>query len=82
MKGIGILNGDLVLVKPQADAETGEIVAAMIDGEATVKRLMKKRGRILLQPENPEFDPITVTDKEETFQILGKVTGVLRLPLN
>jgi repressor LexA len=82
MKGIGILNGDLVLVKPQADAESGEIVAAMIDGEATVKRLVKKRGRILLQPENPEFDPITVTEKEETFQILGKVVGVLRLPLN
>ncbi|MFI5305164.1 MAG: transcriptional repressor LexA [Nitrospiria bacterium] len=82
MTGAGILNGDLVLIKPQADAESGEIVAAMIEGEATVKRLVKKRGRILLQPENPDFDPITVTEKEETFQILGKVVGVLRLPLN
>jgi repressor LexA len=82
MKGIGILEGDLVLINPQADAESGEIVAAMIEGEATVKRLVKKRNRILLQPENPEFDPITVTEKEETFQILGKVVGVLRLPLN
>lgn len=82
MKDIGILEGDLVLVKPQAEAETGEIVAAMIDGDATIKRLVRKRGRILLQPENPDFDPITVTEKDETFQILGKVVGVLRLPFN
>jgi SOS-response transcriptional repressor LexA len=80
MTGAGILNGDLVLINPQADAESGEIVAAMIEGEATVKRLVKKRGQVLLQPENPDFDSITVTEKEETFQILGKVVGVLRLP--
>ena len=80
MKGTGILDGDLVLVKPQPDAESGEIVVAMVEGEATVKRLIKKEGQIVLQPENPDFDPIVITEKDETFQILGKVMGVIRLP--
>ena len=80
MKEAGILAGDLVLVKPQPDAESGEIVVAMVESEATVKRLIKKTGRIVLQPENPAFDPILITERDETFQILGKVMGVLRLP--
>ena len=77
MKGAGILDGDLVLVKPQQDADSGEIVVAMIEGEATVKRFIKKGRRLLLQPENRAFDPITITEKD-IFQILGKVIGVFR----
>ena len=79
MKETGILDGDLVLVKPQADAESGEIVVAMVEGEATVKRLVKKRDKILLKPENPAFEPIPITEKDESFRILGKVKGVFRL---
>ncbi len=80
MRGAGILNGDLVLVNPQPDAESGEIVVAMVEGEATVKRLMKRMDRIVLQPENPNFDPMIITERDETFQVLGKVMGVIRLP--
>jgi repressor LexA len=77
MKDAGILEGDHVLVKPQPDADSGEIVVALVDGEATVKRLLKKGRTVVLQPENPRCDPIVATGKEE-FKIIGKVVGVLR----
>lgn len=78
MKDAGILDGDLVLVKPQPDAESGEIVVAMLDGEATVKRLSKKGGSVGLLPENPDFQPIWV-DPDERFELVGKVVCVIRL---
>lgn len=78
MTGAGILDGDLVLVRPQADADSGEIVVAMVEGEATVKRLIKKNGRLILMPDNPDFEPIVVTGKETSFQILGKVVTLIR----
>lgn len=78
MRDAGIFDGDLVLVKRQADADSGEIVVAMVEGEATVKRLIKKRGSLILQPENPEFDPIVLTEKDASFQILGKVVSLIR----
>jgi repressor LexA len=79
MKEAGILEGDLVLVKPQPDAESGEIVVAMVEGEATVKRLIKKKEHYLLMPENVDFNPIILTEEDSTFQILGKVVSVIRL---
>lgn len=79
MKDAGILNGDLVLVKPQSDAETGETVVAMIEGEATVKRLIKRQNEIILQPENPAFSPIVITEQDSTVEILGKVVALFRL---
>jgi len=81
MKEAGILDGDLVLVKPQPDAESGETVVAMVEGEATVKRLIKKGKRIILQPENPAFAPIIITERDGTLQILGKVVGLVRLEI-
>ncbi|MFQ5598801.1 MAG: transcriptional repressor LexA [Nitrospiria bacterium] len=75
----GILDGDLVLVKPQPDAESGEIVVAMVEGEATVKRLIKKRSQVVLQPENPAFFPIVMTGRNGILQIIGKVVGLIRL---
>jgi repressor LexA len=77
MKDAGILDGDLVLVKPQPDAESGEIVVAMLDGEATVKRLSKKGKSVALMPENPDFKPIWV-DPNERFELVGKVVCVIR----
>jgi repressor LexA len=77
MREIGILDGDLVLVRPQPDADSGEIVVAMIEGEATVKRLIKKRGSILLKPENPAFEPIIINENQP-LQLIGKVVGVFR----
>jgi repressor LexA len=70
----GILDGDYVLVRKQQSASNGEIVVAMIDDEATVKRFFKEPGRIRLQPENRFMDPIIVP----TVQILGKVVGLIR----
>ena len=75
MINAGILDGDKVLVKQQATAQDGEIVVAMIDNEATVKRFYKENDHIRLQPENDLLDPIIVKDVE----ILGTVIGVFRL---
>jgi repressor LexA len=72
----GILDGDLVVVRRQPDAEDGTIVAALVDGEeATVKRLRREPGRVVLIPENPDMDPMVFTHGVE---ILGKVVAVLR----
>ncbi len=69
-----ICDGDYVVIRQQANAENGEIVAAMIDGEATVKTFQKKDGKVLLLPQNPAFEPIDGTDAV----VLGKVVTVLR----
>lgn len=78
MQGVGILDGDYILVEPQPDAETGQIVIARVDGEVTVKQLIKRKDRIILQPQNPGFRPVVVT-KENDFQILGVSGGVIRI---
>ncbi len=78
MKNAGILDGDLVLVRQQASAETGDIVAALInDEEATVKRFKRKGDQIILEPENPDFEPIY--SDTASVKIIGKVMAVLRL---
>ena len=74
MVNAGILNGDKVLVNARSTAQNGEIIVAMIDDSATVKRFYKENGYIRLQPENDTMEPIIV----EECQILGKVFGVLR----
>lgn len=72
----GILDGDQVIVKQQGSAENGEIVCAMIDGEATLKRFFKNDGVVTLKAENEKYAPITVTEGE--FRIVGKIVGLLR----
>ena len=74
MVDAAILDGDLVLVRPQKTAESGEIVVAMIDGEATVKRFYKEADRVRLQPENSTMAPIYAND----VSILGRVEAVVR----
>ena len=69
-----ICNGDYVVVRQEQTAENGEIVAALIDGEATVKTLQRKDGHVWLLPHNPAYEPIDGTHAT----ILGKVTAVLR----
>jgi repressor LexA len=76
MTGAGILDGDRVIVKQQATAENGEIVCALINGEATLKRFYKKAGVITLKAENEKYPPIIVSDGE--FRIAGRVVGLLR----
>lgn len=70
----GIENGDKVILKQTAVCENGDIVAAMIDDSATVKRFYKENGRVRLHPENPTMDDIIVDD----CVILGKVVGLIR----
>ena len=74
MVDAAILDGDLILVRPQRSAENGEIVVAMLDGEATVKRFYREAGRIRLQPENQTMAPIYASDVE----IVGRVEAVVR----
>ena len=74
MIGAGILPGDRVVVRPQPDADDRDLVIALLGDEATVKRLSKQGGRVLLLPENPAYEPI---DGREAV-ILGKVRAVLR----
>jgi len=76
MTGIGILPDDIVIVRAQATAEGGDVVVALVGDEATVKTLRKQRGKIVLQPENPSFEPIVLGPDECT--ILGKVIEVRR----
>ena len=76
MIGAGILDGDRVIVKQQGAAENGEIVCALIDGEATLKRFYKKDGVVTLKAENDKYRPITVSEGE--FRIAGKIVGLLR----
>lgn len=71
---MGILDGDIIVVRQQADAENGEVVVAMIDDEATVKRIFFEENCIRLQPENSHMEPI-YTDHA---QVLGKVVALLR----
>ena len=77
MIGDGILDGDYVVVRKQANAESGQTVVALIEGEATVKRFYRKGRRIELRPANPAMSPILVED-EESFRIEGVVVGVIR----
>lgn len=78
MLNAGILDGDVVIVKKQAVADKGDIVVAVINGEATVKRYFPENGQIRLQPENERFDPILVDSRAGDFRIAGKVVGLLR----
>ncbi|MBV8723838.1 MAG: transcriptional repressor LexA [Candidatus Eremiobacteraeota bacterium] len=74
MIGAAILDGDLIMVRPQRTANNGEIVVAMLDGEATVKRFYREPGRIRLQPENEAMAPIYASDVE----IVGRVEALVR----
>jgi repressor LexA len=72
----GIFEGDLVAVRSQKDARDGEIVAALIDGEeATVKRLRRRDGKVILEAANPAYEPMVFT---EGVELVGKVVSVLR----
>jgi repressor LexA len=78
MKDIGIMDNDMVAVRPQAAAENGEIVVALLGNEATVKRFQQRRNQVVLEPENPEFEPILIDPDRQDFRIIGVVVGLLR----
>jgi len=74
----GILAGDLVLVRPQATADNGDTVVAMIDGEATLKHFFREAGHVRLQPANRAMAPIIIHPEDGEVVIVGKVTGMYR----
>lgn len=78
MINAAIMEGDLALVRPQRTAENRDIVVAMIDGEATLKRFYRERGRIRLQPENPNMESIIIRPGAAELTIVGKVIGIYR----
>jgi len=73
-----IQDGDFALVKPQPNAENGEIVVALIEDEATIKRIFHRRDLIRLDPANPKMEPIVVKKGEKKVTIVGKVVGIFR----
>jgi repressor LexA len=73
-----IVEGDLVLVRRQQSAESGDIVVALLDNEATVKRFTRQGEAIVLKPEHPTMAPILVRQGQKDFKILGKVVGLVR----
>jgi repressor LexA len=79
MVAMGIMEGDLVIVDPvdESEIKNGEIVAARVDGDATVKRYFANGGQVVLEPANPDYAPLLVHEKTD-FTVLGRVTGLYR----
>lgn len=75
MQDAGIHGGDLVVVRAVEQAEPGQIIVALVEGEATVKRLARRGGKLELQPANDRYEPIPVG---ASTRVLGRVIGVIR----
>lgn len=73
----GILDGDLALVQPQSTANDNDIIVALVDDEATLKRFFREQDHILLEPANSRLAPIRV-DADRNFAVIGRVTGLYR----
>jgi repressor LexA len=80
MTGAGIHEGDLAIVSRESDIKNGDVVVAIVEDDATVKRFRRQGAQILLQPENPDYKPIVVNGEDEglSFRIAGKVIGIIR----
>jgi repressor LexA len=73
-----IIEGDYVLVQPQMDVQSGEIVVALINDEATIKRFYQEANRIRLEPANVNMQPILIDRDDPSLNIIGKVVGLIR----
>ena len=78
LKDAYIFSGDIVIVNPNLEPKNGQIVAAILDDAAVVKRFYKKRSEIELVSENPEYKPIVIDKKYSSFKIVGIVVGIYR----
>ena len=74
----GIMPGDLVAISRCNNVSNGEIVAVMVEDEATVKRFYRRNGLVVLEPANRRYDPIVVDPADQRVSVIGKVTGLLR----
>ena len=77
MTGAGIFDGDLLVVDKSLPPSSGDIVIAIVDGDLTVKRLIKRNGKILLKPENPRFKEIEFVEGQE-LQVWGVVVSAVK----
>ena len=78
MINAAIRDGDLALIRPQETARNRDIVVALVDGEATLKRFYREQQQIRLQPENPNYEPIIITAGSSDVAIVGRVVGIYR----
>jgi repressor LexA len=78
MKNAGILDKDLVIVRHETEVKSGEIAVVLIGEEATVKRFFPRRDKILLIPENEDYEPIEVLPTDPEVRVAGRVVGVIR----
>lgn len=78
LKDAYIFSGDIVIVNPNLEAKNGQIVVAILDDAAVVKRFYKKRSEIELVSENPEYKPIVIDKKHASFKVVGIVVGIYR----
>lgn len=78
MRDAGIMDRDLVIVDGRAEPRPGDIVAARIGDEATVKYFRPGGGRVVLEPANPDFQPVSVDPEQTEFALAGVVVGLLR----
>ena len=78
LKDAYIFSGDIVIVNPNLEAKNGQIVVAILDDAAVVKRFYKKRSEIELVSENPEYNPIVIDKKYASFKVVGIVVGIYR----
>jgi len=78
MKGAGILDGDVVIVNPQPVARSGDVVVALLDDEATVKTYRQRKGNVILEAQNPDYEDIVPDKREGEVRVLGKVVGLMR----
>jgi repressor LexA len=78
LKDAYIFSGDIVIINPNLEPRNGQIVVAILDDAAVVKRFYKKRNQIELISENPEYEPMIIDKKYPSFKIVGIVVGVYR----
>jgi repressor LexA len=78
MINAAICEGDLALIRSQAVAQDRDIVVALVDGEATLKRFYRETDHIRLQPENPHYAPLIIREGSSDISIIGKVVGIYR----
>ncbi len=78
MVGAHIIEGDLALINPHSDLKNGDLVVALLQDGATIKRFFKDKGEIRLEAENPAFNSIIIKKGQREIKILGKVVGIIR----
>ena len=77
MRDIGVLDGDMAIVRKQSSLDSGEVGAVIIDDEATLKRVVRRNNQILLRAENPAYEDMTLSSDRDV-SIAGRLVGVLR----